>query len=91
MENNFYDWVVYRPEYNYSFAYFQDRIIEVIKVYLDSDFSTDPNNVIELYEILQFFLLLDGDDSVSAEDKAYYKSLMQLPICHILQKNCALN
>ena len=32
MENNFYDWVVYRPEYNYSFAYYQDRIIEVIKI-----------------------------------------------------------
>ena len=83
MENNFYDRVVYRPEYNYSFAYYQDRIIEVIKVYLDSDFSTDPNNVIELYEILQFFLLLDGDDSVSAEDKAYYKSHIQ-PIRRVI-------
>ncbi len=64
MDTNFYDRIVYRPEYGYSFAYYQARIDQVFTFYPSTSNDMDPNDIIELYEALQYLLQLDEDNTI---------------------------
>ncbi len=70
----FYDRLVYRPEYNYSFSYYQKRIDQIISSYTDSAYAEDPDNLIELYDTLRYISDVDNDNNISAELKSMYKS-----------------
>lgn len=64
--------VVYRPEYNYPFSYYQSRIDQILGVYTDSGFGAHPDNIIELYEAMQYISHIDCDSGVATEQAAQY-------------------
>lgn len=70
----FYDRLVYRPEYHYTFSYYQHRIDQILGSYTDSEYEEDPNNLIELYDTLQYISEVDNEENISAEQKIMYKS-----------------
>ena len=70
----FYERLVYRPEYHYTFSYYQKRIDQIINSYTDSAYEEDPDNLIELYDTLRYISDVDNDNNISAEQRAMYKS-----------------
>lgn len=68
----FYDRVIYRPAYNYSFSYYQNRIDQMIESYTDPSFVNDLDNVIELYDAMQYISQIDSDDCITAEQALQY-------------------
>ena len=42
----FYDRLIYRPEYGYSCSYYQERINQIIDSYTDLAYDEDPDNLI---------------------------------------------
>lgn len=83
MGTQFYDRVVYRPEYNYSFSYFQNRIDQIIGAYTGSDFVSDPDNIVELYDAMQYISQIDNDGCITAEKVTNYKEKLHNCVCQL--------